>query len=277
MEISKSKTKKKTLLEFGAFLPLGIEQNGTLSREVAVRPWRLKEEKELSTIFDEKGAKMDRYVMAVLSTMFTRIGPHDFAALVPAQKQVAISQMFMADVFFAYLFLRVQAMGNELTFDLTCPKCREQFPFTVDLNTVEIRSVEKLADASWDYKVRTPFPVRSKKVLELRLSPPRWSALQEITELGMNPGVMKSGMISGSITGIKFEGGKDFETLPLAKHELDEMTKYDLEKLTTSIDEASLGPDMSIEVKCSKCRNEYKTSIEWTAESFFGISSRSEK
>lgn len=271
-----SKIIKKTLAEVGPFLPIGVEEGGKLHREIATRPWRMKEEKELSAIFDEKGAKMDRYVIAVLSTMFTRMGPHDFASIPAVQRQVIVSQMFMADVFFAYLFLRVQAMGKDLTFELACPKCRGQFPFTVDLGTVEIRSVETTEEAFWAYKLRDPIPLRGKQAVEFRLGPARWSALQAITEAGLNPGTMKAGMILGSTVGVKFQDGKDFETLPLAQHELDEMTKFDLEHLAAEIDQASLGPDMSIEAKCGKCRHAFTTSVEWTAESFFGISSRSE-
>lgn len=267
------KIKKQVLGEHGAVLPIGFV-NST-DRGILTKRWRLKEEKELSAIFNDSDAKMDRYVTGVLSTMLTKVGPHDFATMDAAKKMLIIGQMPMADVFFAYLYIRIQAMGNELTFNLICPKCREIFPFTVDLNTVLISSIEKLEDGEWVYKLIEPFPIRGKMVSELKLGPPRWSAFQSIAEDGYNPGSMKAGVINGSIVSVGFESGHS--AIPLAKHELDEMGKRDLEFLAREIDQNSLGPDMSVEAHCSKCQKEFRTSIQWSADSFFGASSRSDQ
>jgi hypothetical protein len=269
---SRDKIKSQNLSENGPVLPVGF--TNSLDRGILAKRWRLKEEKELSAIFEDSGAKMDKYVSSVIATMFTKLGPHDLTTMDAAKKMLIIGQMSMPDVFFAYLYLRIQAMGNELTFNLLCPKCREIFPFTVDLNTVVIRSIEKLEDAEWIYKLRDPFPIRGKVVKELKLGPPNWSTLRAISDEGFNPGSIKAGMIIGSIASVGFETGHS--AIPLAKHELDEMAKKDFESLASEIDRNSLGPDMSVDACCSKCKNEFKTSIQWTAESFFGVSSLSE-
>jgi hypothetical protein len=266
------KIKVQTLRENGAILPVGF--SNSTERGLVAKRWRLKEEKELSAIFDENGAKMDRYVSSVLATMFTKIGPHDLTTMDAAKKMLVIGQMSMPDVFFAYLYLRVQAMGHELSFNLSCPKCRDVFSFTADLNTVKIRSIEKLEDAQWIYSLIEPFKIRGSSVNAFRMGPAPWSALKSISDEGFNPGNMKAGMIISSIASVGFDTG--FSAIPLAKNELDEMGKRDFENLASEIDRNSLGPDMSVEAQCPKCSKEFLTSIQWMAESFFGASSRSE-
>ena len=55
---------------------------------------------------------------------------------------------------------------------------------------------------------------------------------------------------------------------------LDEMGKFDLERLTTLIDENAMGPTMAIEDKCGKCNRDYILPIDWSYDNFFGDSSR---
>lgn len=264
----------KTLVENGASLPIGIpDRSGAINRSIEVRPWRMKEERELGAIIERlKGSRVSQYVPSVLSVMCTRLGPHDLSAMKEVERQIIISQMWMADVFFAYMWLRVQTMGETVGMDLHCPACMAEIPFVADLNTMAVRSVEKAEDAQWWYDVRKPFQARNKEAKRLLIGPPRWATLENMSDqTGKNPGELKAAMINGSVIQIEGIEGQ----LVLAHNEMDEMHKVDFEQLATMIDVNAVGADLSVEASCKKCKQDFRASIDWTGEGFFGAPSRS--
>ena len=107
--------KKATLAEHGPELPIGVlDQGGGYRRDVALRPWKFKQEKALGALLGDE-FNLVQYVEATIGEMCTQLGPHSFEAMRPEERTVALSQMWMADVFFVYLLIRVRAMGNLLS------------------------------------------------------------------------------------------------------------------------------------------------------------------
>jgi len=262
---------RKPLIENGPLLPLGFKVAQGYDRTLEIREWRMKEERELGAALENiEATMMAKYVSTVLSVLCTRIGPHDFTKMKPIERQVIVNQMWMSDVFFAYLWLRVQTLGKLLKLNVTCTHCGHKFPFQADLETVQIRSVETLEDALWKYAMVKPVAIRNNEVKELVMGPTRWATLEQLGErVGRNFGTMKAGMITGSL--FKLD---DVENPVLADHELDEMRKKDIENLASLLDENGLGPDMSVEDTCPKCSRPFRTTLDWGAEGFFTSSSR---
>ncbi|KKN26420.1 hypothetical protein LCGC14_0874980 [marine sediment metagenome] len=261
--------KKATLAEHGPELPIGVlDQGGGYRRDVALRPWKLKQERVLGALLGDE-FNLVQYVEAAIGTMCTRLGPHSLEAMKPEECTVVLSQMWMADVFFAYLLIRVRSLGNLLPLKLTCPNCGVRFDHTADLSTVVIRSVGRIEDAQWQYDVRRPFEIRGKKVEKLLMGPPRWSSLAQIPGNVRNFGDLKAGILLGSIYEVAGQG-----QMVLIDGELDDMEKEDIEVLTRAIDDNSVGPDMSIEGECKSCRKDYTIAIEWSNRDFFAPSSR---
>lgn len=267
-------TTDKSLVDNGPTLPVGIiDKSGAPNRTIEVREWRMKEEREVGALIDRlKGAKVSQYVPSVLSVMCTKLGPYDFTTMKEPERQAAIGQMWMADVFFAYIWLRVQTMGENVGMDLRCPACLAEVPFEADLGTTVIRAVAKAEEAQWWFEPRRPFDVRSKKATKLLIGPPRWATLEAVTDnMGRNPGEIKAAMIHGSVIGIEGIEGQ----VVLAPTELDMMHKLDFERLAALIDLNAVGADLSVDARCKKCKQDFKASIDWTGEGFFGVSSRS--
>lgn len=260
------------LKELGAHLPLGILDSGSYVRDIALRPWRMAEERELGRIRDaNKDANIATFVSLVLSVMCTRLGPHDFGNMKPEQRRVIIGQMFMGDVLYVYVWLRVQTMGNMLDLNLTCASCGHKFPFKADLETVEVETAETEDAASWTYKLRDPFKIRDRMADAIRMGPTRWNALEMMDGRGgMNTGAAKAGIIQGCFRGL----ADDDKPMVIGDSELDDMSKWDLEHLTTEIDDYSIGPNMAVEGKCPRCNRDFRTSMDWGYDSFFGVSSR---
>lgn len=273
------KTKTTTLEKWGAKLPLGIlNGDGTYAKDIVVRPWKFKEERELGELRDSnRDANMSQYVGMVLATMCSKIGPHNFEDMKFEERRVILGQMCMGDVFYAYVWLRVQTMGHQLEMNVTCTSCAAKYPFTADLRTVEVETAEDVADAQWEYELKTPITIRSKKCTRLILGPNRWNDMEQMKGGGgLDTGAAKAAIIKGSIAALPDHvdaQGKP-QAIALAESELDEMMKRDIEALTTQIDKRGIGPEMVVESKCKKCKRENRQPIEWGYDSFFGDSSR---
>jgi len=276
----KLNTQKTTVKERGANLPLGMlgGDAGAYARNIAVREWTLVEERSIGAERDaNRDANIAQFVSMILSQMCTKFGRHDFESMKPAERRANVGQAFMGDVFYAYVWLRIQAMGNVLSLNLTCPNCLNKFEFAADLDTVEVTTADKLQDAQWEYELFKPLEVRGKTVKKLLMGPAYWNALEMMssTGSGFDSGAAKSAIILGSIHGLADYKDKDgkAEVVALASHELDRMNKRDIERLTAAIDKNAIGPDMSVEDKCGRCKRTFKLSIDWSYDSFFGDSS----
>lgn len=273
-EDQEPKTTLKTVLlqELGSRLPLGIQDSaGGFNNSLALRRWTMKQEKELGELRKEnKGANMGEYVSMVLSSMCSRIGPYDFENMKFEERRVRISQMWMGDVFAAYCLLRKKALGKILGMDTSCPFCDKAEDFNADLDTIEVTTAENLEDLQWDYKLLEPFDIRGKKVTGFTLGPARWNSMETIADEGGSMGHAKAGLICGSVFKVH---GHD-TPLALVSHELDEMGKHDIELLSKKLEDEPLGPNMSIEKRCQKCRKDMKLPIRWSYDDFFGTSSR---
>ncbi len=270
---SEPKLKKTTIKELGPNLAVGISDgSGNLAKAISVRPWRFKEEKELGELRDENSeTNIAQYVSMVLSTMCTQIGNHDFNKLKFIEKRVSVGQMWMGDVFEAYIWLRIKTLGNLLSLDLKCPNCKKKIEFIVDLLTTEVATVDKLEDSFWEYELKTPITIRGKKITKFLMGPARWIAIENLSSTAdLNTGLAKASVICGSI-----QKTPEYELGILVQEDLDELEKIDIETLTAQIDKNNVGPDMSVEAKCKRCKTKFVSSINWNYDDFFGVSSRS--
>jgi len=272
-EKAEVKIVRTTLRELGPNLPLGVVQpDGKLAKGIDVRPWRMKEEKELGGLREERrGDNVAKYVSVVLATMCKTLGAHNLGEMKDINTRlIHISQLFTGDVFYAYFWLRFKALGPHVKMEINCPTCNKKFDFTADIESLEVTTVNSFEDTLWEYRLRDPFEIRGKLVEGFQMGPARWNAIETGDGAGvLDTGAAKAGIIHGSIQNILGFN----EQIALMPIELDEMSKYDLENLTTLLDERNIGPDLSIEDKCKNCKRTFKMSIDWGYDNFFGISS----
>jgi hypothetical protein len=220
-----------TLRELGPQLPLGVLDSANLYHKgVENRAWKLSTERELGELRDRnRDSNFAQYVSMILGTMCTKLGPHDFDGKKIEDKQILVSQMFMADVLYAYIWLRVDALGPNLNMNIKCPACEQEFPFTADLNTLEVTCADKVEDTQWPFKLKHPIDIRGKKAVALKLGPTRWNAMESSKANQFNMGQMKADIVRYSIHGVSHDG-EAFEAIPVGEHELDELSKFDFER-----------------------------------------------
>lgn len=254
----------------GDILPIGILTGGNLDRDLAGKDWRLKEEKELGLALEKvEASRMGQYVSTVISVLCTQIGKHDFLKMKDPERRISVNTMWIPDVLYTYLWLRIRTMGNMLQMETQCTFCGNKSSFGADLNTVDISSVETMEDTYWRYNLESPILIRGNTITGFIMGPARWSAIDSLGNRVRNMGAMKEALIKGSIHW--FIGSDDF--FPIGPNELDELKKRDIEDITRQLDKNALGPDMSIEEECVACGKVFRTSLDWRNQSFFGISS----
>lgn len=256
------------LSQQGSALPLGISHGGQLHRDLVARPWRLAEERELGALHaSAKDANMAEYVSMVVATMCSRLGPHDFTTMDANARRVAVNQMFMGDVFFAYVYLRIQSIGPDLTLQIKVPGRQGDVKYVADLNTVDVVCADSFEAATYWHNLSTPLMIRGQQVNRLKLGPLRWSSLEGDRRLGDgNKGVAKAMAIRGAIC-----GSDAFPELQVTDAELDELTKRDIEAMANAIDKNAIGPVMVIEDQYEG--KPFKVGIDWRYDNFFAVSS----
>jgi hypothetical protein len=269
---------KTTLADQGPRLPIGILDGTALHKEIVTKRWTTKEERELGELM-RPDANMSEHVSIVVANMCSKLGPHNLDAMKPEQKAVAISTMYMGDVFYAYAWLRKKTMGNKLRLEISCPRarCGVQFPYTGLLDTIEVIAVEDIDDILWAYKLEEPIKLRKKEVTHFQMAYPKWTVMEQAKGT-VNEADVKAMTIQGTIVGLN----DDQEPVALTMSEIDELSKIDFEQIQEGINDHFLGPKMGIEGVCEKsvCTTfrtggfKFVFPINWGYKDFFGASSR---
>jgi hypothetical protein len=125
----------------------------------------------------------------------------------------------------------------------------------------------------FDYELVEPYEARGEEIKGFKIIPPRWSVYEKTTaieEFKKGEGQIKQDLIHGCIYGLI---GEDKPRI-IIQEDLDEMGKTDIEKLSNKINDINVGPNMLVEAKCSICKYEFITQINWNYDSFFVVSSR---
>lgn len=266
-------TTKVLLKDLGPKLPLGfVGSDGAPCGDLACKPWRGREEREVGKLRGESREEGD-FPTKLLAYMYERMGPHDFTTMSMAEKQVVISQMFFGDALYAYVWLRTQCIGPELTLDLTCQNCAFEFKFAADLETSEVRTAPDTEAVAWEYDLQHPFEVRGKKAAAFELAPSRWVTMQQAAKATFDNGAHNANATKLDIMRSCISGVAGVGPMVLTMAELDDMAKIDIERLASQIDEHEIGPDMLVSEKCPRCRRSVRVSLDWDYASFFEISS----
>lgn len=262
-----------TMAELGPNLPIGFKnQSGEYIKNLSAKSWTMKTEKAIGKMrANIKGGNIAKYITMILSEMCKAIGPHNFTEKESSEKQLLISQMLAGDVFYTYMWLRREALGDEVTIKLQCPKCAEEFEFVASLNTVEVNYVTDLSDLEIEYELADPVEIRGKKVDKFLLKPMKWSTYEVMSNAATkNPGIAKEAILLGSI---KKCNGIDGDIV-LVEGELDDLSKRDMEGIIEKISTVAIGPDMSIEGEHEKCGGAFSDAIDWSYDNFFVSSSQ---
>lgn len=261
-----------TLLELqGPKLPNGLVA-GVDNLTFQFRRWRLKEEKEIAKIKEQKGLTLGQYVTEVLAYMLVQLGDSaNFEKKKPGEKTLALNQLYLSDVLYMYVYLRY-LVDKDYDIPMVCPIDKENFTFTADLNSVEVHIVEKPMELVWDFETRDGMEVRGKTYKMLKIRAPAWRVFSNVPiEDDINDTIAMAAIMKGSILSL------DGEEIAMTDEEFDEaLGKYDFERLKAFLALRFGGPILAVKVKCPGpgCKTELFGTIKWTDPDFLSISSK---
>lgn len=266
-----------TLLDYGHNLPIGIPEGNPvqLAKSFAFKPYRTKDEQAIEKA--RKGKQHPgRDAVTVLVQMLTEWGGDpDFSSKPEKNRRASISRAYMADVLYAYIALRVEALGPYFALKTECSSCGHEHEWKTDLRGVQITIAEGADDLAQPFKLKHPIEHGETLYDELVCGPPTWSAVS-----GLDAGTRRSGvtdiklaMVRSSIREMRSSANPKKPSIQVGPLVLGEMSKMDLERLTRAIDDLFPSTDITFEIECPSCGVSTPYGLAWAFPFFFGGSS----
>jgi hypothetical protein len=264
--------RKTTLAEWKSRLPIGSVNGDKLDQTLSLLPYKGKQERELAKLrrgFTTGGA----YANAVLKLLVSRFGEHDFSELSDKEKELVLHDAHLADVLYAYLYVRREAVGNEMDFFYDCPKCKAKQVRTVaDLDTLGVNVVEKLDVLDWELRLRDGIPIFGEVRKVFRMGATKWGPYVKETATRKADDVLRSVLLlQATLTEVP-----GLEAPPvITDSDADETSYYDLQLIETQIGLHTPGAEFALETECPRCGVTILHPVEWNSANFFSIASPS--
>ncbi len=260
-------------------LPIGVarEESGELVKQVSFIPWGWEEEKAIAKVKEDsrENLTMTQEITQVLIRLIKTWGPFNFQNMDMPEREIRLRNSFFGDVWTAYAKLRVEAMGELLVFAMACPNCRDRFAFEADLRDLDVFVIEagKVEECVRRYHVAPPMRIGGEACSYIDVRPMKWEVAHNLPGdlLGSEDPRFRAMAFQDAVIGadaIETHGAVLF-----IEERLETLRKIDIERLSTLVDEMAAGPDLATNVKCPKCKFEYRAFGDWRYEHFFGSTS----
>jgi len=270
-----------TLNEYGQRLPIGLVDESTnphtLKKEfelkkfdwqterAASKTWKRVMRREGTTFLDEIIVKLSHTLKSLGGTSLEK---HNID-----KKMQILYEMFPGDVFYMYVWLRVESLGNEFALTkVKCPACGhiiQEFP--VDLSTIEINTRDNIDDIYHEITLRDGFEAMGETRKKITMRPSTFRAMvqgdvEDDAEFFAN-------VFKGSV--IAIEGMPPDTTLTDA--DIEQMSPRDRALVRGEVDFMSGGPRWDVVINCpnEKCKVQFDHLIDWRFSNFFRLSSPS--
>lgn len=269
-----------TLGLYGHTLPIGVYDGTTLHKGFAFRRFTYAAEMEVAKLKRRKNGPGDhpaKVATEVLAYMLTEWGGDtSFSDKQHAHKLTALRAAYMEDFLYAWVALRVEAMGEELAIASTCGSCRHEHTWYTDLEELKLTVSDAVPDPV-RLDLKSPFDWGKAKLVALELEPPRWASVCAVSAQDRNNGLdnVKHSIVTGAM---RCALTADGEQVPVAPRVLEMLHKRDVERVAGALDSADFPrSELVFEIVCPACGSVEKTSLDWTWGFFFGsVSLRSE-
>jgi hypothetical protein len=263
-----------TLAEWGKQLPIGVQEGDRFLKDFDLVPLDWKLDREIGRSWSKRREQLtlSDYVGTILAHTVTDIGGQDITKFKLPKRLLIFNQMYQADVFYVYAYLRLISMGNEMKISsVQCPSCSHRFEYIADLSTLEVVTIDNPADMIKEIKLRDGFEMAGEQRFTLKVKPPKWNMLGSAFPTTLNEADMFAAMLMNATHEI--EGMPDGAAL--TEQQVSQFSKYDVEVCHEALDEVIAGPRWEVEGECPKCEEPFFEVIDWTYDRFFAHSSRS--
>jgi len=263
--------KTVNIKELGPRLPIGVEGPGGLDKTLKLLPYKFKHEREIAAELTP-GTRGGQYVNIVLGKLVEQFGPHKFTEMSAAEREAVLHSIYYPDVLYAFVYLRIMAIGP--SFKVSIDHCREPQEVIGDLESADVRVVDKPAQLLREVRLRDGLIVGGKTRKQVVVQPSTWGSLDLEAARSEVESIQMLAMLKTSIHSVEGVEGPPH----LIDEDVDEMSKYDWELLKATITDATPGIEFVLEGQpCVKCRQPLRAAIPWHDPGFFGVSSPSRR
>lgn len=272
----------KSVKELGFNLPIGHIENGNFVRGFTLGEYGWEQESELAMFRRlNEGASNTQIVTKVLSLCVKSLGGQ---SLVPSEitqpeereaaAMIKIGQLFMADVYYLWIRLRIEELGDQYRAPFICMHCRKQGELLTDIQTMDVYTVKDPSILQRKVPLSKGILWRNGIVKKnVTLTPIHWIDVSgpDMGEIFADEVALKLHFIKHAITGAE---GID-EAVVISEPELRSLRKIDIETLAEVVNHTNLGPSMTLFGSCTnpECRKPFTWPLDWDYDNFFSTSS----
>lgn len=230
-------------------LPCGhVDAEGNVHTSVTVREMTGEDEETLAARNMPTTKKINR----ILTRCTDSIGPFSGQAL-----QFIIPDLTQGDRIYLLMAIRRASLGNEMPFQTTCPSCKEEARFILDLADLETKKMPNPAIRTYDIVL----PKSKHKVRMKVLTGRGEEAISKAATKGQD-------VISTAI----FARIESFDDKPVTIKDLKDLPLADRNFLRGSWEGHEGGVDTEVQVDCPSCGTAYDTELDISQQGFFNPS-----
>jgi hypothetical protein len=263
-----------TLGSWGKQLPIGVEKEGKLIRSFDLQPLDWNREREINKSWGTRRASLtlSDYIGTILAHTVTNVGNQDITKFKYEKKLLIFNQMYQADIFYMYAYLRFLSLGHEMKLNsISCISCAHQFPFVADLRSLEVSVIHSPEELISEIELFNGFDLNGQNRTKFKIKPPLWNMLGAGFPVNGNEAEMFSVMLMNCVVEID---GMPQGTI-LTEREISQFTKRDVDICQEAMEMVLAGPRWEIEGHCPKCNALFYDVVDWSYDRFFTLSSRS--
>jgi hypothetical protein len=230
-------------------LPCGhVDQDGNVHTSITVREMTGEDEETLAA----RNMPTTKKINKILVHCTESIGPYSGQAL-----NTIIPDLTQGDRIFLLMAIRRASLGDEMPFQTTCPSCKEEARFVLDLGDLETKKMANPGLRSYDVVLpKTKYKIRMK-VLTGRG--------EEVISRAATKG---KDLISTAILA-RIESIND---KPITIDDLKALPLIDRNFLRGAWEEREGGVDTEIQIDCPSCATAYETELDISQQGFFNPS-----
>lgn len=276
-ETPKGPYKIMKLRDMGRRLVIGsgpIEGLAPRDTTLVYKEWTGADEREIDRLRKKlpPTASLADVVRVVLANFIEWWGDQDLTKCSQQYKESILSAAYSADIFAAWLWLRIDNLDPKYEITLICGSCRKEIPYNIDLQEIEIQVPDHDQRCLLDVDLQKGFKWRDIDVKSVSVAPPRWAMYSKLHgDQKANFSTVKLHVVENCVYG----SPQVKEQMVLSGGIVDKLKKTDIEKIARSVENATPGPDLSIDIDCPHCASPVKRQVVWEYDVFFSAGASS--
>lgn len=230
-------------------LPCGyVDPDGHIHTSITVREMTGEDEETLAA----RNMPTTKKINKILTRCTESIGPFSGQVL-----NSIVQDLTQGDRIFLLMAIRRASLGNEMPFQTTCPGCKEEARFVLDLGDLETKKMENPSIRTYPLVL----PKTGKKVQMKVLTGRGEEAISKAATKGKD-------IISTAI----FARVESMNDKPITIDDLKDLPLIDRNFLRNSWEDKEGGVDTSIQIDCPACTLAYETELDISQQGFFNPS-----